>query len=118
MRNAVSECVCNIAVSYATSRYRMRHCGIHAFQTALSPSDLFFLGKPAWTLESAPIATRMERSVLSHSQITYTVAHVSYVYMFSIFVGLNLGLSCVFLRFASLAEGSIFFFRNLETGFA
>jgi len=31
----------------------MRHCCIHVFQTPLSPSYLFFLGKPTWTLESA-----------------------------------------------------------------
>ena len=30
----------------------MQHCGIHVFLTSISPSDLFFLGKPAWTLGS------------------------------------------------------------------
>jgi len=30
----------------------MRHCSIHIFWTPISLSDLFFLGKPAWTLKS------------------------------------------------------------------
>jgi len=58
----------------------MSLCGIHAF------SDLFCLGKPAWVENSGfrapipiPIRTNrhMERSVLLHSHIAYTVAHMN-----------------------------------------
>jgi len=36
--------VCDIVLAYVTLQ--------HLFWTPLSPCDLFFLGKPAWTLES------------------------------------------------------------------
>jgi len=88
-------------------RMCMQHCNIHMFRTHLSPSHLFFLRKPAWTLESDGwIQNFMTRVVNiwiqptdSHSHqllhgaihfvaVAYAVTHMesgSYVYMFSIF---------------------------------
>ena len=47
MRNAPceSECVCDIPVAFETLQYPR-------VSDALSPSDLYFLEKPVWTVES------------------------------------------------------------------
>jgi len=51
----------------------MRHCGIYVFPIPLSPSDLFFLRKPAWILESSPIRTN--RYIICHIRKSHTQSH-------------------------------------------
>ena len=122
--------------AYATLQQHMRHCGIHMFRTPPSPSDIFFLGKPACTLESDGwiwnFITRVVKFWIQHQSLhgaicfvtfAYTVAHVESHHMFTCFPFLshshilNLGLSCCSFCVLPIWRRVHFFFPHLEIGF-
>ena len=71
--------------------HRMQFCGIHVFRTPLSPSYLFSMGKPAWTIEwDSWIKDFMTGSYNSgfnrpFCRIHRSIESSSYVCMFSIY---------------------------------
>jgi len=96
--------------------------GIHVFWTPLSRSNLFFLGKPAWTLESRIFQPGVLKFWIQHQSLhgaircvtfAYTVPHVESHHMFICFPFL-----LWLLHFTNLAMGSFFFFHHLEIRFS
>ena len=67
---------------------RIRHCSIHVFRTPLSPFGLFFLGMPAWTLESEGWIQNFTNQSLQGAIHFVAFTHVeswSYVYIYSVY---------------------------------